>query len=624
MRSRWGKLALCTAAFGWLATGAGLGAAPASAASAPRAMAALNGHHHLASPFGLGTSRAARHVPGPRTRTQAVPHVTPTEWVSNTVAAGSDTSCASPGFGTISAALSAVTTAGTIIKVCPGTYTEQLAITQSVALQAVGSVTVLGLAAPASDLTGCDTDGGSQPNQDVVDICGPVTVSINGFTIEGNWPALACYDSIYGVAVLGGATLNMSKSTVENIGGDPTQDGCQGGVGVQVGLALTGTTADPGKATLTNDLVDSYQKNGITADGKNSHVTVSGTTVTGAGPTTAIAQNGIQVSDRATASISKSVISGDECDDTSGGCGPNGFTQTQDAGILLFDGGGASVSSTTVQNCDIGVYNIEDFGWAFFTPPAIFTPVSMNFTGMNLTNRYENAFFDQGTSSIATSTLSGGTSEVGIEIAQYAGQTAKPTVTATGDTITGSTQDGILVASDGTAGDKAVTLTATTDTIGTPSPASGVDNQSTSVLTATNDWWGDGTGPSGWSFGAAGNASVSSDVNFFPWATDSGFTGQEACTRGNTEKTTANDIVLCASTGTVNAFLANNGSGNVLLIGNTGNDQFNGSSTGETWMIGGLQGTNTINGKHGTGFIQKRGNHNDTLIGTSGYTVAKS
>jgi hypothetical protein len=197
-------------------------------------------------------------------------------------------------------------------------------------------------------------------------------------------------------------------------------------------------------------------------------------------------------------------------------------------------------------------------------------------------------------------------------------------VTATGDTITGSTQDGILVASDGTAGDKAVTLTATTDTIGTPSPASGVDNQSTSVLTATNDWWGDGTGPSGWSFGAAGNASVSSDVNFFPWATDSGFTGQEACTRGNTEKTTANDIVLCASTGTVNAFLANNGSGNVLLIGNTGNDQFNGSSTGETWMIGGLQGTNTINGKHGTGFIQKRGNHNDTLIGTSGYTVAKS
>jgi hypothetical protein len=618
MRSQWGKLALCTAAVGWLATGAGLGAAPVSAAMAPRAVTALPGHHHRMSPSGLGARRAARPVPEARTR--VVPQVTPTEWVSNTVAVGNDTSCASPGFATISAALSAVTTPGTIIKVCTGTYGEQLAITQSVSLRSVGSVTVAGPATPASDLTSCDADGGSQPNQDVVDICGPVTVSISGFTIKGGWPALACYDSIYGVAVLGGATLNMSKSTVENIGGDPAQDGCQGGVGVQVGLALTGTTADPGKATLSNDVVQSYQKNGITVDGASSHATITGTTVTGAGPSTAIAQNGIQVSDRATASISTSVIAGDECDDTAGGCGPNGFSQVQSAGILVFDSGGASVSATTVQNCDIGVYNIEDFAWAFYTPPPKFSPVSVKFTGMNLTNRYENAYFDQGKSSIATSSLSG-TGEVGIEVAQYSGQTIKANGTATGDTITGSSQDAILVASDGVAGDKAVALTATTDTFGT---AAGVDNQSTSILNVTDDWWGDATGPSGWSFGNPANSSVSSDVNFFPWATDSAFTGEEPCARGNTETTTATDVVLCAETGTTNAFLANDGSGDVLLIGNNGNDQLDGSNAGTTWMIAGVKGTNTLNGNNGSGFIEERGNPRDTLVGTAGYTVAAS
>ncbi len=618
MRLQWRNLVLCTAALGWLATCAGLGAAPASAAAAPHAVAALTGHHRI-SPFGLGAPRA-RHVPEPRTRPQAVPRVVPTEWVSNTVAVGNNTSCAAPGYPTISAALSAVTTAGTIIKVCAGTYDEQLAITQSVVLKTVGSVTVAGPATPASNLTACDADGGSQPNQDVVDICGAVTVSISGFTIEGNWPALVCYDSIYGVAVLGGATLAMSHSAVENIGGDPAQDGCQGGVGIQVGLALTGTTADPGKATLSNDVVESYQKNGITVDGAGSHATITGTTVTGAGPTTAIAQNGIQVSDRATASISKSVISGDECNDSAGGCGPNGFSQVQDGGILVFDSGATSVSSTTVQNCDMGVYNIEDYAWAYYTPPPKFSPVAVNFTGMNLANRYENAYFDQGKSSIATSILSG-TSEVGIEIAQYTGQTIKPNDAATGDTITGASQDGILVASDRAAGDKAVGLTATTDTIGT---ASGVDNQSTSILKATDDWWGDATGPSGWSFGAPANASVSSDVNFFPWATDSTFTTGETCTPSNTQTTTGNDVVLCAKPGTGNAFLANDGSGSVLLIGNGGNDQLNGSSTGQTWMIGGRPGTNTFNGNNGTGYIQERGNLHDTLVGTAGYTVAAS
>ena len=152
------------------------------------------------------------------------------------------------------------------------------------------------------------------------------------------------------------------------------------------------------------------------------------------------------------------------------------------------------------------------------------------------------------------------------------------------------------------------------------SNTNGVLNGTTSVLTATGDWWGDATGPSDWSFGS--DSSVSADVNFFPWATNTTLTSLEPCTKGTTVTATGNDQVLCATAGISNAFLSNSGSNNVLLIGNKGNDQLNGSSTGETWIIGGSPGSNVINGKNGTGFIQERGNASDTVINASGYTVA--
>jgi Ca2+-binding RTX toxin-like protein len=82
--------------------------------------------------------------------------------------------------------------------------------------------------------------------------------------------------------------------------------------------------------------------------------------------------------------------------------------------------------------------------------------------------------------------------------------------------------------------------------------------------------------------------------------------------------------ILCAPSGPSNAFLANGGTGNVLLIGNAGNDQLVGTSAagGETWIISGKPGANVINGKGGKGYIQRRGNKNDTIINAASYTKA--
>ncbi len=632
---------------GWLAGSAGVATIAAtvlmgafgtgaSASTAVHSHARPHVHAPHVSPFGRGASRSARHVSG---RPAARPDVTSTKtlWVSNSVPVGHDTGCTSPGYETITAALNAAVNYTTpTVKVCAGTYDEQLTITQSLTLSAKGSVTVVGPASPASN-TNCDNDGGSQPNQDVVDICYPGTsgtgpsVTITGFTFEGGWASNVCYDSIYGVAVLGGSNLTMSNSTVEDTGGSALTDGCQGGVGIEVGLATSATTADAGTATLTNDTVETYQKNGITVDGAGSNAIMNGVTVTGAGPTPATAQNGIQVSDGATASISGSAVTGNECNDSSGGCGPDGFTQTQSCGLLMFDSGAVTVQSTTVSGNDIGAYNLEDYAWSYYTPPSPFTGIPVSFTGMGLNNRYENADFDQGTSTLSSSTLTGGIA--GVEIVQYSGQTTSPNDTADGDTITGTSlgssgstggTGAILVASDGANGDEPVTLTATGDKIGT-SNSSGVVNQSTSVLDATGDWWGKTSGPSDWNFGTG--SSVSSDVNFFPWETNSTLTKAKTCTTSANHTATGNDVVLCAK-GETNAYLANGGTGNVLLIGNaSGNDNLVGSALGgETWIIGGASGSNTINGNSssgGHGFIQERGDTNDTLVNaSSNYTVA--
>jgi hypothetical protein len=568
------------------------------------------------SPAGLGTTRAV-------TRAHFNSSVTNTGlsgplWVSSTAPIGTDKSCTKPGFNTISAALAAAAP-GATINVCGGTYNEQLAITQAVKLIARGAVTVAGPASPADDLTSCDADGGSQPNQDVVDICGSGTVTITGFTIEGTWPSDVCYDSLYGVAVLGGADLIMSNSTVAGAGGDPQTDGCQGGVGIQVGEATSGTTADTGSATLTNDIINTYQKNGITIDGTGSSAVLKTDTVTGTGETPATAQNGIQVSDGATATISGTLVTGNECDDTAGGCGSGAF-DTQATGILLFDAGTTKVMNSTVNGNDDGIYNVEDYAWAYYTPPATFTPINETFSKMSMSNRYENATFDAGKSTLTGSTLSGG--EAGLQVLQYSSQPISAAAIANTDTITGATAAAVQVASDGTAGDQAVALSVTTSDFDT-SNAAGVQNQSTSIVAATKDWWGDASGPRDWSFGAG--SSVTSDVNFFPWSLNTGNTSFEGCTSGNNHTTSGNDVVLCATTGTAPAYLANDGSGNVLLIGNKGNDQLVGSgvSGSETWIIG-LAGTghNVINENGGTGFLQERGDPNDTIINSGSYTVA--
>ena len=311
----------------------------------------------------------------------------PKYWVSQAGDSTTGTSCATAVYSTVQSAVTAAEAyAGAhgkvvpTVEICPGTYAEQLTITSSLNLTRApvaaseGQVVIqLPAAVGESPTAGqsatyCQDDDaatGTLVPTPIIDICSAlaggvntsgVTVSISRLTVQGNWEFTSCAVMMYGILVEGGASLSLADSIVEQVGDYPLQ-GCQSGIGIEAGNSVTHQV---GHLRLSSDTVQSYQKNGIVIDGPGSTGTVTGSEITGAGPTAAIAQNGVQVSVGATATVTSSTIS------------RNNYTGTGEAtaaGILVFGGGGkvcgngtntplvkgASFTHNTLVNNDIGI-----------------------------------------------------------------------------------------------------------------------------------------------------------------------------------------------------------------------------------------------------------------------------
>jgi hypothetical protein len=94
----------------------------------------------------------------------------------------------------------------------------------------------------------------------------------------------------------------------------------------------------PVTVTVSNSTVTSYNKNGITANNPGLTVNISGNTITGMGPTTTIAQNGIQIGYSATGHVSNNSISANVWTGTYGGANDPASDVEADgaSGVLLY------------------------------------------------------------------------------------------------------------------------------------------------------------------------------------------------------------------------------------------------------------------------------------------------
>jgi hypothetical protein len=175
------------------------------------------------------------------------------------------------------------------INVCPGTYVEQVSFESDDDGTTIRSVVRRGavIKAPPTIITNIVDE------KSIVHVNGAWYISIKSFTISGPGP-LGCDSIRYGVWVENGGLATIDDNHITRIHDTPFS-GCQNGVGIQVGRKYTDGPTQ-GLATITNNLIDNYQKNGMTIDNVGSRATIEKNVVDGIGPTPIIAQNGIQVS----------------------------------------------------------------------------------------------------------------------------------------------------------------------------------------------------------------------------------------------------------------------------------------------------------------------------------------
>jgi nitrous oxidase accessory protein NosD len=202
---------------------------------------------------------------------------------------------ATPASNSIEAAVEAAP-AGATVNVCPGTYIEQVSFESD-----DNGTTIRSIVSRAAIIKAPTTIATNLVDEKaIVHVNAATGIRILSFTITGPGP-LNCDSIHYGVWVENGGSAQIDDNHITDIRDndpaslDPPLSGCQNGVGIQVGRRYTdGPTS--GTATITRNLIDRYQKNGMTVDNVGSSATIVGNTVRGWGPTKAIAQNGIQIS----------------------------------------------------------------------------------------------------------------------------------------------------------------------------------------------------------------------------------------------------------------------------------------------------------------------------------------
>ncbi len=285
-------------------------------------------------------------------------------------AVGDDSSCSSPGYRSVQAAVDAAA-ANDRVYLCGAQFSEQVFVSRSITLTGDrGS----GLTATGTRFTSSTARYPSRFRLDrllvpraLLVVTGPKTdARVNGLTISGPIASPdGCAEQEFGVLALAGTVRLKDDSVLDINEGKPALYACQTGVAIQVGRD-SWPTADLGgfvvqgfssKADIDHTTVSGYQKNGITVDGRGSNAAIHGSTVSGGGPGmpfgASIAQNGIQISRGAGADVRGNTVSGNAY---------SGAAGASSGGVLVFGGcgdpltAGVHIRDNTLVDNDVGVW----------------------------------------------------------------------------------------------------------------------------------------------------------------------------------------------------------------------------------------------------------------------------
>jgi parallel beta-helix repeat protein len=273
-------------------------------------------------------------------------------------------SCGTPTEPTIQLAVNAVAVGGTV-KVCPGTYPEQVLITRNVTLTGVASGNAdaavitsptTGVVANTSDLYGPPPASPNVAAQILVQ--NAKAVNISNLTVDGsNNQIAACAPDLRGIYYQNSSGTISEVATRNQVlpGGPSGLIGCQAGQGIFVQSSYSGAVS--ANVTIKNSSVSNFQKNGITIDGPKASGTVTYNSITGQGSTTGAAENGVQIGDGAAGSVTDNAI-------VDYIWAPDAFPDTGDAaaGILIYASEHILVQNNIVGTTQFGIVTVTDPG----------------------------------------------------------------------------------------------------------------------------------------------------------------------------------------------------------------------------------------------------------------------
>jgi parallel beta-helix repeat protein len=325
------------------------------------------------------------------------------------------------------------------IRVAAGDYPQPLQITQAVTIAGKGksgSASTATVIDPPSLIADTDANS-SNPEDAVIDVNGTTGVNLKDLEISGaeaQGDFSGCGTGFVGV-YYHNASGSITGVQVANIELAPDLFGCQQGLGVYVATD-TGQTA---KVSMSGLNVNKYDKNGVTCDNAGTTCSLTGSSITGVGPTPLIAQNGFQGYGATSVKLSKDTVRRNSY--TGGGNG------NQATGLLIFDVGTASVMTNTLSSNDVNGYFGSDGGG----PTAGTWTISGNAVN-TATDKVPGGEADYGWGLQLDSTSNPvsitdnkvlGSAEYGIAL------TGTSNATVSGNTVNGNGSDGIYVGGPG-------------------------------------------------------------------------------------------------------------------------------------------------------------------------------
>jgi nitrous oxidase accessory protein NosD len=250
--------------------------------------------------------------------------------------------CPTATFTSIQDAINAASP-GSLIRVCPGTYTEQLSIDKSLRIEGDNGAILL-----PSNMVANTTGSSSTAIAAAIYVKEAADVEIEGLIVDTvNSGITQCSPDLIGI-LYQNSSGSIRHNAVRNTKLSVSINGCQSGDAIVVQSLGSETST----VTIDDNSVHDYQKNGITGNELGSEVTISNNVVTGLGPTTGAAQNGIQIGFGAKGTVLRNTVT----DNVWSPCVSLENCAFNATGILIFQSDDVRVEHNTVATNQLGIY----------------------------------------------------------------------------------------------------------------------------------------------------------------------------------------------------------------------------------------------------------------------------